>query len=72
VNDLNEIQAMYTDQLRRRVQLVHFQRTTEMRDRRNMPDWDKLSTYGQDDLLRSVVVLGETFAELELQNHFLH
>jgi hypothetical protein len=43
-----------------------------MRDRRNMPDWDKLSTYGQDDLLRSVVVLGETFAELELQNHFLH
>jgi hypothetical protein len=63
---------MHADLLRHRVQLVHFQRTTEVRDRRNGPDWDKLSMYDQDDLLQSVFAVRETFAELELQNHFLH
>jgi short chain dehydrogenase len=45
---------------------------TEMRDRRNVPDWDKLSTYDQGDLLQSVFVAREMFVELESQNHFPH
>jgi hypothetical protein len=43
-----------------------------MKDRRNVLDLDMLSMYGQDDLFQSVFVVGETFAELALQNHFLH
>jgi hypothetical protein len=31
-----------------------------MRDRRNVPDWDKLSTYDQDDLHQLAFVVGET------------
>ena len=46
------------------VQLVQFQSTTEMKDRTNVPDWDKVSTYGQDDLLQSVFVVRETLVEL--------
>jgi hypothetical protein len=30
--------------------LVHFESSTEMKDRIDVLDWDKLSTYGQDDL----------------------
>jgi hypothetical protein len=52
------------------VQLVQFQSTTEMKDRTNVPD--KLSTYGQDDLLQSVFVAREMPVELESENRFLH
>ena len=61
---------MHTDLLKHTVILVQFQSTTEMKDRMHVPDWDKLSTYGQDDLLQSVFAAGETLAELEFGNHF--
>jgi len=35
-------------------------------------DLGMLSAYGQDDLLQLVFVVGETLAELESQNHFIH
>jgi hypothetical protein len=43
-----------------------------MKDRMHDQGLDMLSMYGQDDLFQSVFVVGETFAELALQNHFLH
>ena len=43
-----------------------------MKDRIGVQDLDKLSTYDQDDLLRSVFVVRETLVELESENHFLH
>jgi hypothetical protein len=49
------------------IQVVQFQSTTMMKDRMNVPDWDKwdkLLTYGQDDLLQSVFVVRETLVEL--------
>ena len=52
VKDQNELQAMHTDLLKHKVQLVHFQLTTEMKDRIDVLDWDKLSRYDQDDLLQ--------------------
>jgi hypothetical protein len=64
VKDQNEVQAMRKDLPTQTVQLVQFQSTTEMKDRTNVPDWDKLSTYGQDDLLQSVFVVRETLVEL--------
>jgi hypothetical protein len=64
VKDQNEVQAMRKDLPTHTVQLVQFQSTTEMKDRTNVPDWDKLSTYGQDDLLQSVFVVRETLVEL--------
>jgi hypothetical protein len=64
VKDQNEVQAMRKDLPTHTIQLVQFQSTTEMKDRTNVPDWDKLSTYGQDDLLQSVFVVRETLVEL--------
>ena len=64
MKDQNEVQAMRKDLPTHTVQLVQFQSTTEMKDRTNVPDWDKLSTYGQDDLLQSVFVVRETLVEL--------
>jgi len=64
VKDQNEVQAMRKDLPTHTVQLVQFQSTTEMKDRTNVPDWDKLSTYGQDDLLQSVFVVRQTLVEL--------
>jgi hypothetical protein len=58
--------------LKHTVVLVQFQSTTEMKDRTHVLDWDKLSTYGQDDLLQSVFVAREMPVELESENHFLH
>jgi hypothetical protein len=72
VKDQNEPQAMHTNLLKHTVVLVQFQSTTEMKDRRNVPDWDKLSTYDQDDLLQSVFVAREMLVELESENRFLH
>jgi hypothetical protein len=43
-----------------------------MKDRRNVPDWDKLSRYDQDDLLQSDFVAREMLVELESENRFLH
>gem|GEM_PF-5153441 len=64
MKDQNEVQAMRKDLPTHTVQLVQFQSTTEMKDRTNVPDWDKLSTYGQDDLLQSVFVVRQTLVEL--------
>ena len=72
VKDQNELQAMHTDLLKHKVQLVHFQLTTEMKDRIDVLDWDKLSMYGQDVLLRLTSVVRETLVELALENHFVH
>lgn len=46
------------------VQLVHFEFPTEMKDRSDVLDWDKLSTYDQDDLLQLAFVARETLVEL--------
>ena len=46
-------------------------RPTEMKDRMHVPDWDKLSMYGQDDLRQSAFVARETLVELGSENHFL-
>ena len=35
---------------------VQFRSTTETKDRTHVLDWDKLSTYGQDDLLQSLLL----------------
>jgi hypothetical protein len=43
-----------------------------MKDRIDVLDWDKLSMYGQDDLLQLAFVARETLVELESENHFLH
>ena len=67
----NELQAMRKDLLIHILVWVQSQSTTEMKDRTHVLDWDKLSMYGQDDLLRSAFVVRETLAELESENHFL-
>jgi hypothetical protein len=40
--------------------LVHFESPTETMDRIDVPDWDKLSMYGQDGLLQLAFVARET------------
>ena len=72
MKDLNELQAMRKDLLKHTVLSVQFQSTTEMRDRIDVLDLDKLSKYGQDDLHQLVFVARETLVELESENHFLH
>lgn len=52
------------------VQLVHFEFPTEMKDRSDVLDWDKLSTYDQDDLLQLAFVAREKLVELGSENHF--
>jgi hypothetical protein len=42
-----------------------------MKNRIDVLDLDKLSTYGQDDLFQSVFAGGERLVELESENHFL-
>jgi hypothetical protein len=72
VRDLNEIQAMSKDLLKHKAQKVQLQFSIEMKDRIDVLDLDKLSTYDQDDLLQSVFVVRETLVELESGNRFLH
>ena len=50
MKDLNGLQAMRKYLLKHTVGWVQIQSTTEMKDRTHVLDWDKLSTYGQDDL----------------------
>jgi hypothetical protein len=71
VKDQNELQAMRKYPLKHTLQMVRFQSTTEMKDRIDVLDLDKLSTYGQDDLLQLAFVAIETPAELESEYHFL-
>ena len=70
--DQNEPQAMNKGLLKHKVQMVHFQWTIETKGRNSAPDWDMLSTYNQDDLLRSIFVAREMLVELALENRFLH
>ena len=49
MKDLNGLQAMSRYLLKHTVGWVHFDSPTEMKDRIDVLDWDKLSTYGQDD-----------------------
>ena len=72
MKDQNGLQAMNKDLLKHKVQLVLFQSPTEMKDRKNVLDWDMLSMYDQDDSLQSVFVARETLVELDSENHFLH
>jgi hypothetical protein len=72
VEDQNELQAMRKYLLKHTLQMVRFQSTTQMKDRMHVLDLDKLSTYGQDDLLQLAFVAIETLVELESENHFLH
>ena len=57
--------------LKHTVVLVHFESPIEMKDKIDVLDWDKLSMYDQDDLLRLAFVAIETLVELESENHFL-
>ena len=52
------------------VVLVHFESPTEMRDRIDVLDWDKLSMCDQDYLLQLAFVVRETLVELESENLF--
>ena len=72
MKDLNGLQAMSRYLLKHTVGWVQIQSTTEMKDRTHVLDWDKLSRYGQDDLLQSVFVAREMPVELESENRFLH
>ena len=58
--------------LKNTVGSVQFQSTTQMKDRIHVLNSDKLSMYGQDDLLQSVFVARETLVEQESENRFLH
>jgi hypothetical protein len=62
VKDLNGLQAMRRYLLKHTVVLVHFEYPTEMKDRIDVLDWDKLSMYGQDDLLESTFAVKEIAA----------
>jgi len=42
-----------------------------MKERKNVLDWDMLSTYDQDDSHQSIFVARETLVEVESENHFL-
>jgi hypothetical protein len=44
--------------------MVQFHSTTEMKERIDVLDWDKLSTYGQGDLPQLAFVVREMLAEL--------
>lgn len=57
--------------LKHTVLLVHFESPTEMKDRIDVLDWDKLSMYDRDDSLQLAFVARETLVELESKNHFL-
>jgi hypothetical protein len=70
VKDQNELQAMRRYLLKHTVQMVHIQWTTEMKDRIDVLNWDKLSMYDQDDLLQLAFVARETLVVLESENHF--
>ena len=72
MKDQNELQAMSRYLLKHTLQMVQFQSTTEMKDRIDVLDWDKLSMYDQDDLLQLAFVARETLVELESENRFLH
>ena len=56
MKDLNVLQAMRRYLLKHTVQMVHIQWTTEMKDRIDVLDWDKLSMYDQDDLLPTIKI----------------
>ena len=63
MKDQNELQAMSKYLLKHTVVLVQFQSPTEMKDRIDVLDLDKLSTYDQDDLLQSAFVAKETIVD---------
>lgn len=71
MRDLNEIQAMSKDLLKHKAQKVQLQFSIEMKDRIDVLDLDKLSTYDQDDLLRLVFAARETLLEQESESRFL-
>ena len=56
--------------LKHTVLLVHFESPTEMKDRIDVLDWDKLSMYDRDDSLQIAFVARERLVELESKNHF--
>jgi hypothetical protein len=71
VKDPNELQAMNKGLLRHTVVLVQLQSSIETKDRINVLNSDKLSIYGQDDLVPLVFVARERLVELESENRFL-
>lgn len=72
VKDPNEPQAMHKGLLKHKVQLVQLQSTTEMKGRIDVPDWDRLSKYGQDAVHLLIFVVKEMPVAPESVNHFLH
>jgi hypothetical protein len=58
--------------LKHTVVLVRFESSAGMKDRIDVPVWDRLSRYDQDDLFQSVFVVREMLVELESENRFLH
>lgn len=57
MKDRNELQAMSKYLLKHTVVLVQFHSPTEMKDKIDVLDLDMLSTYDQDDLIQSVLVV---------------
>jgi len=72
VKDLNEIQATHTDQLIHMMVLDRMRFATEMKDKVYVQDLDKLSVYGQGDLVPLVFAAEEMLVELGFQSHFVH
>jgi hypothetical protein len=71
VKDLNDLQAIHKDLPKHIAVLAQILLTTEMKDRGDVLDWDKLSTSGQDDLFQLVFVAEGTLVELESENRFV-
>ncbi len=57
--------------LKHTVQMVLGPSTTEMKDRIDVLDLDKLSKYGQDDLSLLVFAVEEMLPVMEFDYHFL-
>jgi hypothetical protein len=69
--DQNELQAMSRYLLKHIVVLVQLQFSIQTKDRINVLNSDKLSMYGQDDLVQLVFVARERLVERESENRFL-
>jgi len=69
VKDLSGLQAMRKGLLKHSVVLVQIQSTTEMKDRIDVLDWDKLSMYDLDVFYLSMLAVEEMLDVLGFVYH---
>jgi hypothetical protein len=69
VKDQNDLQAMRKGLLKHFVVLAHIQWTTEMKDRIDVLDWDKLSMYDLDVFYLSMLAVEEMLDVLGFVYH---